>query len=624
MADAVGALGRATRRRRRRRLQADAADVASPSRPPATTTPATSPRPRVEDEESILTECVQARVPRQWLSWHYRSQDESLIAFSNAAVLREPAVVVPGADARAGVVGAGRPRRLAGAGARHVPPLGRRAAAAHQPDRGARRSSRRSAGGSTPSPGRRAPSIGVVTFNAQQRAYIEALLRDADDDRLAAGAGPHRRRGPVRQEPGERAGRRARRRPLLHRLLRRTPTGTLPLNFGPLNRVGGERRLNVAITRARRQVVVFSSFDPEQLRAEETSSVGIKHLRAYLDMAAQGTDVLPRDAAVGVGRRPAPRGDRRRAARRAGSSVRTDVGLSEFRVDLSVARPVDPDDAGDGGAARRPGVGAPRHGRRPRRPAGRGARRDAALAGGRAGVAAVVAGRPPTPWSTGWSPPSDAAPRRRRSPRRSPLPTAAVESFKGVAALRSSVTASVAVPAAAAPRPSPKPRRPASRAGPAALDGETPFVPWIPKTAGEKAVLDELPASKAARVVRRVLTAGIKAEGPIHVDRLAKLTVGAFGLNRVDRGAQGRAAVAAAAVGRGGRLPVARGRSTRSVDRVPPPGVERPTGRWSTWRRRRSATRWWRCAARRPGMRPRRAAHRRRRRCSATSAGPPR
>jgi hypothetical protein len=36
--------------------------------------------------------------------------------------------------------------------------------------------------------------------------------------------------------------------------------------------------------------------------------------------------------------------------------------------------------------------------------------------------------------------------------------------------------------------------------------------------------------------VRRVLTAGIKAEGPIHVDRLAKLTVNAFGLNRASEG----------------------------------------------------------------------------------------
>jgi len=36
--------------------------------------------------------------------------------------------------------------------------------------------------------------------------------------------------------------------------------GVLPLNFGPLNLAGGERRLNVAITRARRQVIIYSSF----------------------------------------------------------------------------------------------------------------------------------------------------------------------------------------------------------------------------------------------------------------------------------------------------------------------------------------------------------------------------
>jgi hypothetical protein len=109
------------------------------------------------------------------------------------------------------------------------------------------------------------------------------------------------------------------------------------------------------------------------------------------------------------------------------------------------------------------------------------------------------------------------------------LPTAAVEWFKFVAALRSAVTASVAVPTA---KPAAKPAAVTKTAGPVALDGEAPFVPWIPKTAGEKSVLDELPAAKAARVVRRVLTTGIKAEGPIHVDRLAKLTVGAFGLSR--------------------------------------------------------------------------------------------
>jgi hypothetical protein len=110
-----------------------------------------------------------------------------------------------------------------------------------------------------------------------------------------------------------------------------------------------------------------------------------------------------------------------------------------------------------------------------------------------------------------------------------PFPTAAVESFKGVAALRASVTSVAVTPPAPRTAAKPAARKPA---GPVPMDGETPFVPWIPKVAGEKSVLDELPASKAARVVRRVLAAGIKTEGPIHVDRLAKLTVGAFGLNR--------------------------------------------------------------------------------------------
>ena len=81
VADAVGALGRAR-----------AAVVVGDSKqmPPTSfaepssggdDVAATSRETAVEDEESILSECVQARVPRQWLSWHYRSQDESLIAF---------------------------------------------------------------------------------------------------------------------------------------------------------------------------------------------------------------------------------------------------------------------------------------------------------------------------------------------------------------------------------------------------------------------------------------------------------------------------------------------------------------------------------------------------------------
>ena len=533
VADAVGALGRAraavvvgdskqmppTSFAEPSSVSDDAADLAETA---------------VEDEESILSECVQARVPRQWLSWHYRSQDESLIAFSNAQYYgnrlssfpapthgrpsSEPdgrgvsLVRVPGTFHRSG---AGRLLRTNPIEAKAiVAEIRRRFDAVPKWD------------------GIDAvPSIGVVTFNAQQRAYIEALLRDADDERLAQALDRADGEGlfvkNLENVQGDE-------RDVVFFSTGFSPNaaGDLPLNFGPLNRVGGERRLNVAVTRARRQVVVFSSFDPEQLRAEETSSVGIKHLRAYLDMAAQGTDVLPRDA------RAATVVDRHReqiaaALRDRGLVVRTDVGLSEFKVDLAVARADDPETPLmavllDGPAWARRGT-----------------------VGDRDGLPVDVLGdmlRWPIVervWLPSWlAAPGAVVDRLVEAVEAMPstpvapviqLPTAAQESFKGVAALRSSVTASVAVPAAPA-RPAPEAAPARKPSGPAAMDGETPFVPWLPKPAGEKSLLDELPASKAARPVRRVLAAGIKAEGPIHVDRLAKLTVNAFGLNRASEG----------------------------------------------------------------------------------------
>ncbi|RBY97930.1 DNA helicase [Blastococcus sp. TF02-8] len=532
VADAVGALGRAK-----------AAVVVGDSKqmPPtsflepttASTDDSVEVETAVEDEESILSECVQARVPRHWLSWHYRSQDESLIAFSNAQYYgnrlssfpapthgrasSEPdgrgvsLVRVPGTFHRSG---AGRLLRTNPIEAKAIVAEIRRRFDAQPTWEGM----------ST------VPSIGVVTFNAQQRSYIEALLRDADDDRLAAALDRADGEGlfvkNLENVQGDE-------RDVIFFSTGFSPdaSGSLPLNFGPLNRVGGERRLNVAITRARRQVVVFSSFDPEQLRAEETSSVGIKHLRAYLDMAEQGTDVLPRSA------RSATAVDRHReqiaaALRERGLVVRTDVGLSEFRVDLSVSRAADRETPLmavllDGPAWARRGTVGDRDavpvevlGHMLRWPVVERVWLPSWLADPAAVVDRLVAA-------------VDAAPVvAARAPEPVQLPTAAVESFKGVAALRSAVTASVAVPAGPA-RATAKPAAPKKPAKPAALEDESPFVPWIPKTAGEKSVLDELPASKAARAVRRVMLAGVKAEGPIHVDRLAKLTVGAFGLNRV-------------------------------------------------------------------------------------------
>ena len=114
--------------------------------------------------------------------------------------------------------------------------------------------------------------------------------------------------------------------------------GVLPLNFGPLNRSGGERRLNVAVTRARRRVMVFTLLRSGGLRVEQTSSVGIKHLGGYLEQAKYGVRPGP-GCGSEVGDRPARRARSPRRCAQPGCMVQTEVGLSEFRIDLAVAAP---------------------------------------------------------------------------------------------------------------------------------------------------------------------------------------------------------------------------------------------------------------------------------------------
>ena len=168
--------------------------------------------------------------------------------------------------------------------------------------------------------------------------------------------------------------------------------GVVPLNFGPLSRPGGERRLNVAITRARRQVVLYCELRPASLRAEQTTQVGTKHLKAYLELAAGGVAAMADGWPARTRGGPPPRRDRRASCGPRGSVVMTDVGLSEFRIDIAIA---DPERAGAArrcGAPGRAELAGPPHGRRPRRAAGRRAQGPHAMAGRRTRLAAGMDG----------------------------------------------------------------------------------------------------------------------------------------------------------------------------------------------------------------------------------------
>ena len=284
----------------------------------------------VPDEESILTECVQAGCRRRWLSWHYRSQDESLIAFSNAAYYENRLSSFPAHPAQSHDTGVSF-TRVAGTFLRSARGAGL--------DKGALRTNPVEAAAVVAEVLRRwqarERSIGVVTFNIQQRALIESMLEESGDEGLAEALAAKRDGLFVKNLENVQGDERDV--ILFSTGFSANADGVLPLNFGPLNRSGGERRLNVAVTRARRQVMVFSSFEPEDLRVEQTSSVGIRDLRRYLEVAKYGVATTPAAVSAGQVGVDRHRDDIAAALRSAGLDVATAVGLSEFQIDLTVA-----------------------------------------------------------------------------------------------------------------------------------------------------------------------------------------------------------------------------------------------------------------------------------------------
>jgi len=292
------------------------------------------------DEESILQECEQAGIERVWLSGHYRSQTESLIAFSNQHFYENRLVTFPAPRRRV------NGKEENGYGIRLVRVDGHfyRSSEDDVPQHLKRTNpiEAEQIVGYIEELFKKSPdafpSLGVITFNVQQRDLIEDMVRQSVDYRLEDA---------LDSEDGlfvknlENVQGDERDTILFSTAFSPNEHGVLPLNFGPLNNVGGERRLNVAVTRARKEVVVFSSFGPEQLRAHETESLGIKRLKDYLELAQKGVQVLERSQVT------AQRHDRHResialALRSRGLYVETAVGLSQFKIDLVVSTKKNP------------------------------------------------------------------------------------------------------------------------------------------------------------------------------------------------------------------------------------------------------------------------------------------
>ncbi len=282
-----------------------------------------------EDLESILEDCLAMSMPQKHLLWHYRSRHESLITFSNRHFYKNSLLTFPSNDDMATKVslefvngvyerGSGRHNKEeAKAVLKEIEHL-------LLTDSG--------------------KSIGVVTFNVNQQSLIEDMLNDMlrKNPKLeVAAANLHE---PIFIKNLENVQGDERDVILFSVGYGRDKSGKVAMNFGPLNRNGGERRLNVAVSRARCSMKVFSSLRPDEIDLYRSNAKGVQYLRSFLEYAERGKSALMNlEYAQKRKEKDALVESVATALRERGYMINTDVGSSEYRIDIGIIDPKNPE-----------------------------------------------------------------------------------------------------------------------------------------------------------------------------------------------------------------------------------------------------------------------------------------
>jgi very-short-patch-repair endonuclease len=284
---------------------------------------------RAKDAESILDLCLAKGLPHRMLNWHYRSKHQSLIAVSNKQFYDNRLFIVPSPyDAVAGM----------GLKFHYLPD-------AHY-DRGNTRTNPREARIVAEAVIRHARemadrTLGVATFSVAQRQAIQnelELLRkehpDTEEFFSRGTSEPFFVKNLENIQGDERD--------VIFISLGygRTKEGFIAMSFGPLNSDGGERRLNVLISRAKLRCEVFSSITGDDIDLSRSKGRGVAALKMFLSFAQTGKLGIAEES----GRDPDSMFEEQVAARLTalGYDVKTQIGTAGFFVDLAVADPEKP------------------------------------------------------------------------------------------------------------------------------------------------------------------------------------------------------------------------------------------------------------------------------------------
>jgi very-short-patch-repair endonuclease len=273
--------------------------------------------------ESLLG-TLEAFLPNWLLEWHYRSEDERLITFSNTNIYSGRLITFPSARGQEAI------RHIL---VPHDPSLGTQEESASREVEVVVREVLRHA------ETRPRESLGVITMGIKHANRVQAALDRALDDRPDLAdfftLAKEERFFVKNLETVQGDERDA---IILSVGYGKSSNGDLPHRFGPLSQDVGYRRLNVAVTRAKRRMCVISSFSWGEIDLNRSGSRGVQLLKAYLEYAANGGTRLPQGEDAG-GELNAFEADIRDALEGKGINIRPQFGASRYRIDLVAMHP---------------------------------------------------------------------------------------------------------------------------------------------------------------------------------------------------------------------------------------------------------------------------------------------
>ena len=282
----------------------------------------------VSNIESILDVVKGLPIKEQMLRWHYRSRDGRLIAFSNNHIYGEALTAFPGTALESPLTF----HQL------DLAPTTGRSTRSH-PDEVEKvvdlivEHARQ----------RPEESLGVIAFGSHHADNIEEALRrrlGAENDRGLDPFFAMEREERFFVKNIERVQGDERDVIILSVGYHKAANGTLPYRFGPLNQEGGERRLNVAITRARSRIHLVAGFSHLDMDPGRSSAEGVELLRQYLEFAASG------GTAMGGSLSEEPLNafelNIQRQLENRGIPVTPQYGVAGYRLDFACAHPQQP------------------------------------------------------------------------------------------------------------------------------------------------------------------------------------------------------------------------------------------------------------------------------------------